>query len=71
MAKTKKQGENNACSALFECGYYSEKYGILCKDFQGTGQEMDCGQTVHSLLFGSSLRYQCQGFSNNEIILGK
>ena len=29
MANTKKLGENHACSALFECGYYSEKYGIL------------------------------------------
>ena len=29
MAKTKKQGENSACSALFEHAYYSRGYGIL------------------------------------------
>ena len=29
MAKTKKQGENSACSALFEHAYYSSGYGIL------------------------------------------
>ena len=29
MAKTKKQGENSACSALFERAYYSSGYGIL------------------------------------------
>ena len=28
MAKTKKQGENSACSALFERAYYSSGYGI-------------------------------------------
>ena len=28
MAKTKKQGENSACSALFEHAYYSSGYGI-------------------------------------------
>ena len=27
MAKTKKQGENSACSALFEHAYYSSGYG--------------------------------------------
>ena len=27
MAKTKKQGENSACSALFERTYYSSGYG--------------------------------------------
>ena len=27
MAKTKKQGENSACSALFERAYYSSGYG--------------------------------------------
>ena len=29
MAKTKKQGENSACSALFERAYYSSGYGSL------------------------------------------
>ena len=29
MAKTKKQGENSACSALFERAYYSSGYGIF------------------------------------------
>ena len=29
MAKTKKQGENSACSALFERAYYSSGYGKL------------------------------------------
>ena len=29
MAKTKKQGENSACSALFEHAYYSSGYGKL------------------------------------------
>ena len=29
MAKTKKQGENSACSALFEHAYYSSGYGNL------------------------------------------
>ena len=29
MAKTKKQGENSACSALFEHAYYSSGYGML------------------------------------------
>ena len=28
MAKTKKQGENSACSALFEHAYYSSGYGM-------------------------------------------
>ena len=27
MVKTKKQGENSACSALFERAYYSSGYG--------------------------------------------
>ena len=34
MAKTKKQGENSACSALFERAYYSSGYGnyiAICK----------------------------------------
>ena len=29
MAKTKKQGENSACSALIERAYYSSGYGIV------------------------------------------
>ena len=41
MAKTKKQGENSACSALFEHAYYSSGYGK--QDQTCPGRVIICG----------------------------
>ena len=42
MAKTKKQGENSACSALFEHAYYSSGYGIYYVWLGGGGSKHSC-----------------------------